>query len=188
MTSNAEQQFAVEVLDFLPDEEVERFYFPGPSKAGGHDGVIVKLTGENERQWVGVFAFGNYPNTVSRFCGTVLGPENVVIIAEGQGYFVSANNPEKYGEVDCFPIFGVHQSAKHSIICFHDHGRFVGYGRKGLAWTAVPISTDEIKVHAASEDEIEGRAWSDSKQQFVGFGINIKDGKTSISHKFLMDE
>jgi hypothetical protein len=61
-----EVTFRWEVIDFLPGTaSAWHLYYPGASKGGGGDGVMVRVEPEAGSPWFGTFAFGKFGPKVS---------------------------------------------------------------------------------------------------------------------------
>ncbi len=81
-----DHSYAVIRLTELPgDGKHSPIYFPGPSRTGGKDGILLKFTRANGEQWTGCFAFGHY-----QFCGVFALPNpDCVCVVSGLSFACS---------------------------------------------------------------------------------------------------
>ena len=171
--------YTVEVLEELPPaKDSRRFYFPGPSSAGGRDGVLVKV---NPRQagaepWIGVFAFGLVSPKGVTGVFTCPNPEQLCVVARGAGYVVTATNPAQRELLEAEPVLGVYPVASSRVLVFADYLRLVAYGQEGRAWSTARLSWDGLQVDEVNGGWLLGRGWSSPESRHVDFVVDLRTG------------
>jgi len=107
--------YSVIALAELPgDGQHPPIYFPGVTTTGGKDGLFLRFTLSNGKQWSGCFAFGRYG-----LCGVfaVPDPDCVCVVSKGTGYWVYVNEPEKSSQMPVVPIRDVRVVPTHELFC-----------------------------------------------------------------------
>src|SRR6266851_9638550 len=69
------------------------YYYPGASREGGRDGIIVEVRPAHGQLWLGTFAFGQIAPKGPSGIFTTPDPDRLCVVARGEGYFVSASTP-----------------------------------------------------------------------------------------------
>jgi hypothetical protein len=54
------QSYTVSPTELSPNGEHPPIYFPGITRTGGKDGLLLRFTASDGKQWSGCFAFGDY--------------------------------------------------------------------------------------------------------------------------------
>src|SRR5260370_36371493 len=109
-----------EMVELAPQPgEEEHLYFPGASHAGGHDGVLARVTPSTSGPaWTGTFAFrDNFPKAVTAVYACP-DPESLCVIAKGSGYIVNSKAPHIWQAIEIYPILDVRAIARKELLIF----------------------------------------------------------------------
>ena len=171
--------YEVEALRDLPSGPggLEQVYFPGAEHAGGHDGVLVKITPTCAAPWLGIFAFGRGANKALTGVFSCPDRESICVVAAGSGYMVRAENPVKWEKVPLFPIFDVRLVPERKMLVFADFTRLTIYGARGILWITPSLSWDGITITEVTADYVKGNAWDAPRQREVKFSVNLETGE-----------
>src|SRR4051794_11982997 len=89
--------YEVEQLNETPGvSSTPHFYYLGGKTTGGRDGVLVKILPQAGQAWLGTFGFSRVAPTEVSGVFTMPDPEQMCVVAKGQGYLVSANLPTNW--------------------------------------------------------------------------------------------
>lgn len=173
---------------FLPSFKCERvvetqqaehphYYYPGASvEGGGRDGVLIRVTPENGRAWLGTFAFGQLTTNGITGVFTTPNPDQVCVIAAGEGYIVSANKPTEWDQVRATPVIDVRPIHSHLIIVFANFTELVAYGPAGLKWRTRRLSWDSLKIHEVTDTSINGEFLDILSNAMEHFVVDLETG------------
>ena len=175
-----DHSYAVIQLTELPgDGKHSPIYFPGASRTGGKDGVLLKFTRANDAQWTGCFAFGDY-----QFCGVFAlpNPNCVCVVSNGAGYWVYVNEPEKSSEMRVFPIRDVRVIPDAQILLFADFTSLSAFGPDGQLWER-QVCWDDLKIQDIQGGVARGVGYdpTNRKQSTAEFAIELATGRVLVS-------
>jgi hypothetical protein len=168
-------EFEYEVIFELPANGMP-IYVPMSGGGLGRDGVMVKFNPVRGNRWIGIFAFGDM--LPKGECKVFPGPGNnrLTVIAKGDAYIVSPNNPEKYKRVKSCPVIGAIPIPHRGLVVFYDYTEVVAYDEKGLVWETDRVSWDGIEINEVTESELIGRSWDAPSERKVDLRVNLANG------------
>lgn len=153
--------------------------FHRPDHSFHREGFVVKVFPEAGKPWIGNFQKGDVS-----FSGVSTTPSLgvICIAAGGEGYLVTAANPEEYQIIHACPIMGMWPIPNHQILVFANFTELIAYGPDGIKWKTPRIAADGIWVDTVTEDTIEGMAWipwrtSENNTRFV---VDLATGTPKI--------
>ena len=154
----------------------EIYYYPGASVQGGKNGIIVRINPESGKSWVGIFALGNVSK--NGFSGVYTTPHSnkLCVVANGTGYIVSSDNPQKWEEIKSIPIIDVRISKVQELIIFADYTKLIAYDNNGVKWNTKRLSWDNLKIIELSDDYIKGEYYDISSEANEFFEVNLISG------------
>lgn len=163
----------------LPGGASKIVYIPNNDSGVGQDGVIIKFLPRDGDPWIGIFAFGDMLPRGDCHAFPGPGPNRLTILAKGEAYIASPNNPDLYIQVKSCPAIQAVPVPSRNIVLFHDYTEIVAYNENGLAWETARISWDGIEIDEVSDSVILGRSWDAPNENHVQFTVDLADG----SHK-----
>jgi hypothetical protein len=98
------------------------------------------------------------------------------VVSRGNGFIVSATDPEDWLEVNCVPIMDVKVSKKRKLIIFSSYTELVAYGVNGIAWVTSRLSFDGLRLTSQDDDFIDGEYFDIRSNRMETFKINLFDG------------
>jgi len=159
--------------------DLPHYYYPGASTVGGRDGILVEVKPEHERPWMGTFAFGQIsPKGFSAVFATP-DSERLCVVAKGEGYIVSADDPRQWEMVRANPIIDVRPIPACGIIVFANFTEMVAYGQEGIRWRTKRLAWDDLKITEVSDTFIKGEFWDIRSEAMASFVVDLATG----SHK-----
>jgi hypothetical protein len=162
--------------------KIKQIYYPGASEKGGRGGVAVKVTPSESPSWIGTFASGNYPKTLT---GIFSCPDDrsLCVVSSGQAYIVRTDAPQSWEEIRPFPIRGAYPIPEANLLVFEDFIRLTAYGTRGVVWATDDLSWDGLwdglKITEVTGDHIKGLAWDASQEREVEFLVEVRTGRHS---------
>lgn len=171
-----EFDFRYKLLSELPGGETKIVYIPNEGSGVGRDGVMVKFLPGYGEPWIGVFAFGDM--LPGGDCQVYPGPgrNHLTILAKGDAYIASPNNPDSFISVKSCPAIHAVPVPSRNLMLFHDYTEIVAYSENGLVWETSRISWDGIEINEVSETAILGKSWDAPNEQHVHFSVDLTDG------------
>jgi hypothetical protein len=145
-----------ELREMPTSEALPRYYYPGASREGGRDGILLEVSPEPGEPWVGIFAFGGFaPKGVS---GLFTTPHRyrLCVVTRGEGYLVSASDPTSWEHVEAVPILDVRPVRARGILVCADYTRLVAYGEGGLEWRTGRLVSDDLRITEVTDTFIKG--------------------------------
>src|ERR1700731_3493299 len=123
--------YTVNPTELSRNGEHPPIYFPRLIRAGGKDGLLLRFTASNGKQWDGCFAFGSY-----ELCGVFAlpNPDSVCVVSNGTGYWVHVNEPGKSSEMPVLPIRDVRIVTEARILLLADFTSLYAFGSDGQLW------------------------------------------------------
>jgi hypothetical protein len=168
--------YECEQLDEIPDSSLPRHFYPGATTEGGGDGILVKVRPEHGQAWLGMFAFGRASPKGLSGLYTTPDPERFCVIAGGDGYFVTADQPERWDGVEVNPITDVRPVSARGIIVFADYTQLCAYGAVGLVWKTNRLAWDGLKITEITSTSIIGEFWDAASEAKASFVVNLASG------------
>lgn len=168
--------FGYEILTELPNN-LPVYYIPNEGGGVGRDGVIVRFYPTQRLPWIGIFAFGDMlPNGK---CEVYPGPgrNHLSIVARGEAYIVSPDDPESFERVLCCPNICTIPIPSRGLVLFHDYTEVIAHNESGLAWRTDRISWDGIEIDKVTPNEVVGKSWDAPNEKKIEFRINLANGK-----------
>lgn len=167
--------YAIEQLTELPSAAPKRYFYPGASGLGGHDGLLVKVRPVDGEAWLGTFAFGHSsPRGISGIFSTP-DPQRICVVSRGAGYLVNIALPTDWELVSADPIMDARPILAQGIIVFADWTDLVAYGADGMKWRTNRLACDGLTITEVTENHIKGTF---SKGGEAGcFAVNLKTGE-----------
>lgn len=157
------------------------FYFPEPKGRPEHDGLRLKVHGENGRSWIGVFKFGySSPPAFSRVISTP-DPQRICVISNGSAYMVKTDQPKLWESIPVIPVLDVRPIKEHGLLIFSDYTRLAAYGSSGLAWQSSHLCLDDLKILTVTENIIEGTGHYPPNSRESKFVVDLKTGRSLVS-------
>jgi hypothetical protein len=151
-------------------------YYPtGPSQ-GGKDGMLVEVRPAQSEPWFGLFAFGHFSPNCPSGIFTTPDADRFCVVAQGQGYFVSAEAPELWDCVKATPIMNIYPVPRHGIIVFAEFTRLVAYGQAGLRWKTKRLAWESMNITEVTDEFIGGNFWDLRTEATVRFKVNLATG------------
>jgi hypothetical protein len=182
MNIRKEMRFAhrydAEPLDELKSTaEVERFYFPGARREGGKDGVLVRVTAANEKEWFGVFAFGDQSGILLNGVFSCPAEDVLCVVSGGRGYLVHADKPEWWSEVPVTPITTVLQLTEAGLLIFADFTSLCAWDANGLVWRSKQLAWDDLVVTSCDGLTLLGHGFNPLESATVSFSVDVLTGE-----------
>jgi hypothetical protein len=141
--------------------------------------VTIRVIPSQGEAWIGTFAFGRIvPNGLS---GVFTTPhrKRLLVVAKGDGYLITADNPERWERVVTVPTIDVRSIGKYRIIVLASFTHLAAYNDSGILWKTKQLSWDNLKVVSIKDHELRGEFWdirTESTQQFL---VDLKTGTAS---------
>src|SRR5882762_4507899 len=154
-------RYRVEELDVLPSGigELDRFWFPGASRDGGRDGLLVEVTPSEGKPWLGTFAFGyDSPRAITAIYSCP-NENSLCVISAGLGCIVNVRNPSDWEEVRALPVLDVRAVIERKLLLFSDFTKLSAYGPQGWAWTTARLASDDLRITEVGSEYVRGFGW-----------------------------
>jgi hypothetical protein len=172
--------YSVILLSELPGNDLRRpIYFPGVTTRGGKDGLLLRFTCSNDKQWSGCFAFGDH-----EMCGVfaVPNPDCVCVVSKGSGYWIYVNEPEKSSQVQVFPIRDVRVVPDARTLLLTDFTSLHAFGSDGQLWKH-RVCWDDLKIQDIRAGIVRGVGYdpTNRKQSVAEFAVELATGRVLVS-------
>jgi hypothetical protein len=138
--------------------------------------VIVSVRPTSGQRWIGVFAANHSPPGVTGIFACP-SPDQLCVVAGGQGYVVAADHPSRWSAIDVFPIVDVAFVADPPLLIVADLTGLMAYGTQGVVWRSARLSYDGIKLTDATSAQIRGHAWSAPRERWADFTVETATGR-----------
>jgi hypothetical protein len=152
------------------------YYYPGATTKGGQDGILVEVRPEQGEHWLATFAFGKIAPKGASGILTTPDPKRLCVVAQGEGYLVSANAPMSWERVQATPIIDVRAVPAQAIIVFAEFTRLIAYGPGGLKWKTKRLSWDNLKIREVTDTFIKGEFWDIRTEAMASFVVDLATG------------
>jgi hypothetical protein len=176
MDTTFTRSYNLELLTEISDFSLPHFYFPGATMKGGGDGVLVKISPGDSKEWLGTFAFGRVTQDGVSGLYTTPNPERFCVAAKGAAYLVSSNAPDIWDNVRANPVTDVRIVSAHGIIVFSDFTRLWAYGSLGLKWKTGRLAWNGLKITEITSDSIRGEFWNAPTGAMATFEVDLASG------------
>lgn len=179
MTAKFDQSFRhsyeCELLTEFDNRKLKTFYYPEVCENSGHDGVMIKVSPREQNTWRGLFAFAR--GEAASVSGVFSTPnENqICVVARGNGFFVDAESPTLWTELDQL-VTDVRPCPHHEIIIFAGLTDITAYDEKGLRWTTDRISFDGLRIVGIGQNTLWGEYWDIRTENIGKFEVDLKTG------------
>jgi hypothetical protein len=149
-------------------------YFPGLTRAGGRDGLLLRFSASNGKRWDGCFAFGDYG-----LCGVFAMPDpaRVCVVSNGTGYSVNVDEPEKTSELRALPIREVRIVSDPRILLLADFTSLFALGSAGELWTH-RVCLDDLKISSIEQEIVTGTGYDPTNSEHRSrFAVEMATGR-----------
>jgi len=165
-------------LTELPNSSVPCFYYPEAKKRGGGDGLILEISPELGRPWLGIFKFGGLsPFGVTGVFATP-NPYVVCVVSKGAGYFVLADAPTSWEAVGFGPILDVRPVPAQGLLVFAGYNELIAFGANGLRWRTQDLVWDDLVITEVTDTHIRGRGWNPQEEAAsYRFSVDLRTGE-----------
>ena len=160
--------------DIQPSSKV--YYYPGASKTGGRDGVVIDVINESGDSWTGIFAFGTFSSNGITSVVHLPDSKSFCVVSQGTAYIVNSNDPTKWEEVDLVPVLDVRLAKEKKLVVLINDTEMCAYGASGLSWRTERLSWHDLKVTNLSDNEIEAEYWNVRDEATAIVKVNLNDG------------
>jgi len=168
-------EYDVEMLNETPANDKNHYYYPGATRGGGQDGLLVKISPYNGSPWLGTFARGR-----SSFYGifSMPDPKKICVVSGGIGYIVSAKEASNWEQLKVSKTVDVRLILAHNLIVFVDADltTIVAYDSTGLRWSTKQIGLDGLQITEITEKHIKGKYWNMRSGSDDEFSVEIETG------------
>lgn len=175
--STFEGHYSCEVLSDLPSNGLDRFYFPG-AQSHGKDGLIVQVTPIRRAPWFGIFSFGEVAKEGVTAIYTMPNPNQLCVVARGEGYLVEAENPVAWQPVRSIPVIDARVILERKIVVFASFTDLVAYGASGIQWRSERLAWDRLSVVGTTSDYLTGEFWDHSSDEKKTFIVDLTTGNS----------
>lgn len=173
------QTYTLDLLSELESgaNDSRRFYYPGASRSGGKDGVMVKVTPIGGLPWIGVFASFDRSHTLLNAVSSCPDADMLCVVAGGSGYLVHASMPEWWKEVPLAPITQVLQLTDVQLLVLADLTSVCAWHKEGLAWRTPRIAWDNLRLTGYDSGTLMGSGADPTSPVDVQFMIDVMTGQ-----------
>jgi hypothetical protein len=167
--------YTVVQTELSPYGEHPPIYFPGGTRTGGKDGLLLRFTAESGDQWSGCFAFGDY-----ELCGVFASPhpDRVCVVSNGTGYWVHVSEPQQSSKMHVLPIRDVRIVTDAQILLLADFTSLSAFGPDGQLWKR-RVCWDDLKISVIQQGIVSGAGYdpTNSKHAESQFALELATGR-----------
>jgi hypothetical protein len=137
-------------FDFAPRElsgsaPTRTFWYPGASRTGGRDGVVLGVEPAMSEPWIGMFADGSL--TDARWWAVALPDRaSLAVVCGGAAYRVCAEDPEDWNEISSVVVRDPVVLPALNLVLFVDFTGITAYGPDGRAWDTGGLVYDDLEI------------------------------------------
>jgi hypothetical protein len=165
-------------LTELPNSSIPRFYYPGAKEQGGGDGLLLEISPELGRPWLGIFKFGGISPFGVSGVFTTPNPYVVCVVSKGAGYFVSADTPTSWEAVGFGPILDVRPVPAQGLLIFAGYNELIAFGANGFRWRTQDLVWDDLVITEVTDTHIRGRGWNPQEEAAsYRFSVDLSTGE-----------
>lgn len=176
MDTTFPHSYTCEWLSETPGVALAHYYYPGATRNGGRDGVLVEVRPDHGQGWLGTFAFGRVtPKGVSGIF-TLPDPNRFCVVSKGEGYIVSAAAPMAWEAVLATPIIDVRPVQARGIIVFASFTELVSYGPTGVDWRTKRLAWDNLRITEVTDTFVKGEYWDIRSGATASFVVDLATG------------
>ena len=139
----------------------------------GAKNCLLEIITGNGNVWTGKFERG--PEGISGLYATSA-QNTVLVVVEGQGYWVPTHEPASYKVVATIPIKQVIRVPGRDIILLVDFVRMEAYGPDGFLWQTKQLSWDGLQITEVNSTTTRGLAWDSPANAYVEFRVDTSTG------------
>lgn len=171
--------------ELSPSGDPPPIYFPSLTRIGGKDGLLLRFTTSNGKQWDGCFAFGDYGLRGVFACPD---PNCACVVSDGTGYWVSVNEPENSFELGVLPIRDIRSVADPPILLVADFTSLYAFGPDGQLWKR-RLCWDDLNISRIQQGIGSGTGYdpTNSEQRTSGFAVELATGRVLRSAWLSLD-
>jgi len=169
--------YKCEVLQEIPGAgALDRHFYPKGQTTGGNDGILLRVTPEAGKPWIGMFAFGRFgPKGASMVLG-LPDPDKLCVVARGAGYIVSTTNPQIWERIGAVPIIAIRAIPAAGIVAFANFTELLAYDLEGFRWRTQRLSWDSLNLIEVTESSIIGEYWDIRVDGMRRFEVDLNSG------------
>lgn len=149
--------YAVEETE-LPGDGREIIYHPGASTAYGKDGLLLKFSPKDGKEWIGCFAFGHHSYPLTKVFSSA-NPDYACVISRGAAYWVSAARSENCRRLDCFPVLDARPIPGEGLLLLSDFIMLSLLGADGIPWRSPRLCWDELQITGIKDSVASGTCY-----------------------------
>ena len=163
--------FTWKVLSELPVEDVA-IQFPRDPKDSSKF-CVVQVTTKDGFQWI-----GNFTGIDNRYLSGVFpwpDPDRLCVVAGGNAYVVTVDNPDLYDELPVIPIIDMYNALEQGIILFATFSEISAFAKTGPVWKTKNLAKDGIEIAEVKNGIIYGITKSHNGDS--EFRIDLRTGQ-----------
>lgn len=167
--------YSAEFIDEI-NSSLPVYYYPGASREGGKEGLLVKVVPDVGKPWIGVFsAYGPVRQGTGKLYAM---PEagKLCIVVSGCGYIVDAVDPTIWEDLAATYVTDVRELPDLELILFADWTRLVAYGKTGKQWKTNDVALDGFEIIDIVGDRLTGKYEGMGGEENV-FEVHLKSGE-----------
>jgi hypothetical protein len=157
-----------------PADEI--FWYPGASRLGGRDGILVAVEPTTRDRWLGVFA----PKLRRGVDCAVALPDrrSLAVVSGGAAYRVSTEAPLEWDTISVGRVAAPVIVAELDLVLFLEHTRIIAYGRTGLAWESNRLVWDELEAVRVEHGVLQATGFDAPLDRQVPFTVDLRTGQS----------
>ncbi len=170
------KQYDLELIQEISVNDKPLFYYPGGVKAGGSDGIIVKVIPFDHESWTGIFAYGELSYNAKNGLYAFPNPNKFSVVSRGNGYIVNSNNPTKWEKVKLQVIKDVFYSKDLNLIIYANPWEICAYESEKMLWQTGRIALEGLKILKIDKRTLFGKIDMLGEEE-IDFVVNLENGK-----------
>jgi hypothetical protein len=165
-------------LPFSEKSHLEVHYFSGPvGEKLGDWRLAIEIRTVDGPSWVGVFGGGYNSKVAYEGIMSTPDPSQVLVVAQGQPFLVSVNDPTSVVHPPCYPVTQILVVPTQSIIALADFNGIACIGKKGLIWVNNEVADDDVRLLGFEDGAIRAQGFVAPRNTDMQFRIDILTGK-----------
>ena len=153
-------------------------WYPGASRVGGRDGLILEVRPTDAEPWIGMFASGDLFPAGSASAVALPDRTSLAVTCNGAGYRVCARDPDDWGEISSTVVRNPLVVSSPELVLFVEFTVIVAWGPHGRAWEARPPIYDDLAVVGISGHLLTATG-SSPPGTTREFAVDLRTGTTS---------
>lgn len=146
-------------------------YFTDRLSKGGKDGLIVKVTLNNNTNWTGMFAFGDY---IESGLYTTPNPDQLCVLSKGIGYLVNTDTPSIWQVLPIYPVHEAFQIKDTNLLILSNFTDIYAFDKDGIAWQSNSLVSDNLVIQSVCKEQMIGKASINGKP--IRFILDVNNG------------